>query len=246
MQVSDTSKSASLLYTIVGVGVEFNAPLYTIINKQYHFITSSDRFPVPVRSSVKSKSHARKRKHTTKIPCFSQLCRGTGLQLLEFCCDSTILFVNVTEMVRVLHKTLICRCVFAYCFAYYTLLCVIAHISAVWRKMYLSRGKQLLQMSLNRPDNAPRHSARQKFVNSRLRNYDISTDKVNKWLQDCVIKGTGEFSPSESVDDAPNSEPNVKTVTRAVSGDGGLPLSKSAVEVSIQNQNVDSDSRCWC
>jgi len=108
--------------------------------------------------------------------------------------------------------------------------------------MYLSRGKQLLQMSLNRPDNAPRRSARQKFVNSRLRNYDISTDKVNKWLQDCVIKGTGEFSPSESVDDAPNPEPNVKTVTRAVSGDGGLPLSKSAVEVSIQNQNVDSDS----
>jgi len=39
-QVSYTSKSASLLYTI--------------INKQYHFITSSDRFPVPVRSAVKS------------------------------------------------------------------------------------------------------------------------------------------------------------------------------------------------
>jgi len=28
--------------------------LYTIINKQYHFITSSYRFPVPVRSAVKS------------------------------------------------------------------------------------------------------------------------------------------------------------------------------------------------
>jgi len=40
MQVSDTSKSAS--------------SLYTIINKQYHFMTSSDRFPVPVRSAVKS------------------------------------------------------------------------------------------------------------------------------------------------------------------------------------------------
>jgi len=39
-QVSDTSKSASLLYTI--------------INKQYHCITSFDRFPVPVRSAVKS------------------------------------------------------------------------------------------------------------------------------------------------------------------------------------------------
>jgi len=40
MQVSDTSKSASLLYIIV--------------NKQYHFINSSDRFLVPVRSAVKS------------------------------------------------------------------------------------------------------------------------------------------------------------------------------------------------
>jgi len=39
-QVSDTSKSAS--------------SLYTVINKQYHFITSSDRFPLPVRSAVKS------------------------------------------------------------------------------------------------------------------------------------------------------------------------------------------------
>jgi len=39
-QVSDTSKSAS--------------SIYTIINKQYHFVTSSDRFPVPVRSAVKS------------------------------------------------------------------------------------------------------------------------------------------------------------------------------------------------
>jgi len=28
--------------------------LYTIINKQYHFKTSSDLFPVPVRSAVKS------------------------------------------------------------------------------------------------------------------------------------------------------------------------------------------------
>ena len=40
MQVSDTSKSAS--------------SIYTIIYKQYHFMTSSDRFPVPVRSAVKS------------------------------------------------------------------------------------------------------------------------------------------------------------------------------------------------
>ena len=39
-QVSDISKSAS--------------SLYTIINKQYHFVTSSDRFPLPVRSAVKS------------------------------------------------------------------------------------------------------------------------------------------------------------------------------------------------
>jgi len=39
-QVSDTSKSAS--------------SIYTIINKQNHFVTSSDRFPVPVRSAVKS------------------------------------------------------------------------------------------------------------------------------------------------------------------------------------------------
>jgi len=39
-RVSDTSKSAS--------------SLYAIINKQYHFITSYDRFPVPVRSEVKS------------------------------------------------------------------------------------------------------------------------------------------------------------------------------------------------
>ena len=39
-QVSDTSKTAS--------------SIYAIINKQYHFITSSDRFPVPVRSAVKS------------------------------------------------------------------------------------------------------------------------------------------------------------------------------------------------
>ena len=39
-QVSDTSKSAS--------------SLYTIINEQYHFMASSDRFPVPVRSAVKS------------------------------------------------------------------------------------------------------------------------------------------------------------------------------------------------
>ena len=38
-QVSDTSKSAS--------------SLYTIINKQYHYMTS-DRFPVPIRSAVKS------------------------------------------------------------------------------------------------------------------------------------------------------------------------------------------------
>ena len=38
-QVSDTSNSAS--------------SLYTIINKQYHFMTSSNRFPVPVRSAVK-------------------------------------------------------------------------------------------------------------------------------------------------------------------------------------------------
>jgi len=40
MKASDTSKSASLLCTI--------------INKQYHFITSSEQFPVPVRSAVKS------------------------------------------------------------------------------------------------------------------------------------------------------------------------------------------------
>jgi len=39
-QVSDTSKSASLLSTA--------------INEPYHFMTSSDRFPVPVRSVVKS------------------------------------------------------------------------------------------------------------------------------------------------------------------------------------------------
>jgi len=39
-QVSSTSISASLIHTI--------------INKQYHFMTSSDRFPVPVRSAVKS------------------------------------------------------------------------------------------------------------------------------------------------------------------------------------------------
>ena len=38
--MSDTSKSAS--------------SLYTIIDKQYHFMTSTDRFPVPVRSAVKS------------------------------------------------------------------------------------------------------------------------------------------------------------------------------------------------
>ena len=40
-QVSDTSKSASLWSDY-------------IINEHYHFITSSDRFPVPVRSAVKS------------------------------------------------------------------------------------------------------------------------------------------------------------------------------------------------
>jgi len=40
MQVSDTSKSAS--------------SIYTIIYKQYHFMTSSDWFPVPVISAVKS------------------------------------------------------------------------------------------------------------------------------------------------------------------------------------------------
>ena len=39
-RITDTSKSAS--------------SLYAIINKQYHFMTSSDRFPVPVRSAVKS------------------------------------------------------------------------------------------------------------------------------------------------------------------------------------------------
>jgi len=39
-QVSDTSKSAS--------------SLSTIINKQYHFMSSSGQFPVPVRSAVKS------------------------------------------------------------------------------------------------------------------------------------------------------------------------------------------------
>jgi len=41
-QVSNTYtyKSASLIYTI--------------INNQYHFVTCSDRFPVPIRSAVKS------------------------------------------------------------------------------------------------------------------------------------------------------------------------------------------------
>ena len=38
--MSNTPKSESLIYTI--------------INKQYHFMTSSDRFPVPVRSAIKS------------------------------------------------------------------------------------------------------------------------------------------------------------------------------------------------
>ena len=38
--MSDTSKSVSLLSTI--------------INEQYHFMTSCDGFPVPVRSAVKS------------------------------------------------------------------------------------------------------------------------------------------------------------------------------------------------
>jgi len=38
--VTDNSKSASLIYTI--------------INNQYHFVTCSDRFPVPIRSAVKS------------------------------------------------------------------------------------------------------------------------------------------------------------------------------------------------
>jgi len=40
MQVSNISKSASLIYTI--------------IKKQYQFMTCSDWFPVPVRSAVKS------------------------------------------------------------------------------------------------------------------------------------------------------------------------------------------------
>jgi len=40
MQVSNTPKSA--------------LSLYAIINKQYYFLISCDRFPVPVRSAVKS------------------------------------------------------------------------------------------------------------------------------------------------------------------------------------------------
>jgi len=39
-QVSNTSKSASISLSIV--------------NERYHFMTSPDRFPVPVRSAVKS------------------------------------------------------------------------------------------------------------------------------------------------------------------------------------------------
>jgi len=74
--VSDTSKSVSLLSTI--------------ISKQYHFMTSSDRFPIPVRSSVKS--------NLTAWCCQNLSSRALNALTVQ---ASTLLFVIVREAISI-------------------------------------------------------------------------------------------------------------------------------------------------
>jgi len=88
--VSDTSKSAS--------------SLHTIINKQYHFMIFSGQFPVPVRSALKSNSTNWCGQNLSKLALNALTVQasttelGKLFQTFSLQCRKEMLFVSHSEM----------------------------------------------------------------------------------------------------------------------------------------------------